>query len=103
MFICYCILKFTTESTTLESKIKTVLVLLVRIGKQENKTMDLINEFPDSSKQVLVTEMLLKPKNRKDYKDREVNEFHQAPFYLEQPANLTQLPELKVETVEIKK
>ena len=63
----------------------------------------IINEFPDSSKQVLVTEMLLKPKNRKDYKDREVNEFHQAPFYLKQPANLTQLPELKVETVEIKK
>ena len=47
--------------------------------------------------------MLSKPKNPKDYKDREVNEFEQAPLYLEQPANLRQQPKLKVKTVEIKK
>ena len=37
MFIRYCILKFTIGSTTLESKIKAVLILLFRIGKQEKK------------------------------------------------------------------
>ena len=63
----------------------------------------IINDLPASSKQVFVTEMLLKPKNSKGYKDREVNEFQQDPLYLEQPENLTQLPKLKVETVEIKK
>ena len=47
--------------------------------------------------------MLSKPKNPKGYKDREVNEFEQAPLYLEQPANLRQQPKLKVKTVEIKK
>ena len=59
--------------------------------------------MPASTKQVLVTEMLSKPKNPKDYKDREVNEFEQAPLYLEQPVNLRQQPKLKVETVQIKK
>ena len=47
--------------------------------------------------------MLSKPKNPKDYKDREISEFEQAPLYLEQSANLRQQPKLKVETVEIKK
>ena len=108
MFIRYCILKFTIGSTTLESKIKAVLILLFRIGKQEKKnngpnTPNIINDLPASTKQVLVTEMLSKPKNPKDYKDREANEFEQAPLYLEQPVNLRQQPKLKVETVEIKK
>ena len=108
MFIRYCILKFTIGSTTLESKIKAVLILLFRIGKQEKKnngpnTPNIINDLPASTKQVLATEMLSKPKNPKDYKDREVNEFEQAPLYLEQPVNLRQQPKLKVETVEIKK
>ena len=108
MFIRYCILKFTIGSTTLESKIKAVLILLFRIGKQEKKnngpnTPNIINDLPASTKQVLVTEMLSKPKNPKDYKDREISEFEQAPLYLEQSANLRQQPKLKVETVEIKK
>ena len=47
--------------------------------------------------------MLSKQKNPKDYKDREISEFEQAPLYLEQSANLRQQPKLKVETVEIKK
>ena len=66
-------------------------------------TPNIINELPASTKQVLVTEMLSKPKNPKDYKDREVNEFEQAPLYFEQPVNLRQQPKLKIETIEIKK
>ena len=108
MFIRYCILKFTIGSTTLESKIKAVLILLFRIGQQEKKnngpvTPNIINELSASTKQVLVTEMLSKPKNPKDYKDREVNEFEQAPLYFEQPVNLRQQPKLKIETIEMKK
>ena len=59
--------------------------------------------MPASTRQVLVTEMLSKPKNPKGCKDREANEFEQAPLYPEQPVNLRQQPKLKVETDEIKK
>ena len=77
----------------------------LRAIKQNNGPVasKIINELPASTRQVLVTEMLSKPKNPKGCKDREANEFEQTPLYLEQPVNLRQQPKLKVETVEIKK
>ena len=55
----------------------------------------IINALPALLKQILVTEMLSKPKNRKDYQGREVNEHEQAP--------IAPSPKLVAETVEIKK
>ena len=67
MFIHYCILKFTIGPTTLAFKIKAVLILLFQIGvKKQNDgpiSPKIINELPAPTKQVLVTEMLSKPKN----------------------------------------
>ena len=40
----------------------------------------IINALPALLKQILVTEMLSKPKNPKDYQGREVNEHEQAPI-----------------------
>ena len=53
--------------------------------KQNNGAIALkiINELPTPTKQVLVTEMLPKPKNLKDYQNREVYKFEQAPLYFE--------------------
>ena len=54
-----------------------------RVRKQNNEPIapKIINELQASIKQFLVTEMLSKPKNPKGYKDREINEFEQAPLY----------------------
>ena len=51
-----------------------------RVRKQNNGLISqkIINELPASTKQVLVTEMLSKPKNPEDYQEREVNEFEQV-------------------------
>ena len=83
---------------------KTVSTSFFQIGKQENK-MDqsvhgsispkIINELPAPTKQILVTEMLSKPKNPKDYQGREVIEHEPAPIVLS--------TKLVAETVEIKK
>ena len=43
----------------------------------------IINESPTPRKQLLVTEMLSKPKNTADYQNREVYEFEQTPLYFE--------------------
>ena len=69
------------------------------------------NELPAPTKQVLVTDMLSKAKNPKDYQNREVNEFEQTPLYFEKsvldhtsalivPAHKYRMT---TETVEIKK
>ena len=55
----------------------------------------IINELPAPTKQILVTEMLSKPKNRKDYHGRQVKKHEQAP--------IVPSPKLVFETVEIKK
>ena len=55
----------------------------------------IINELPVPSKQILVTKMLSKPKNSKDYQGREVNEHEKTP--------IVPSPKLVAETVEIKK
>ena len=55
----------------------------------------IINELPAPTKQLMVTEMLSKRKNPKDYQGRELNEYEQAP--------ITPSPKLTAETVEIKK
>ena len=70
-----------------------------------------INELPVSTKQVLVTDMLSKAKNPKDYQNRKVNEFEQAPLYFEKSvldhtsAPIVPAPKYRMttETVEIKK
>ena len=70
----------------------------------------IINESPTPTKQLLVTEMLSKPKNPKDYQNREAYEFEQAPLYFEKSV-LDQTPpnasapkfRMMAETVEIKK
>ena len=54
----------------------------------------IINEMPAPTKQILVREMLSKPKNPKDYQGREVNEHKQAP--------IVPSPKLVDETVGIK-
>ena len=43
----------------------------------------IINELPTSTKLVLMTDMLSKAKDPKDYQNREVYEFEQAPLYFE--------------------
>ena len=55
----------------------------------------IINELPAPVKQILVTEMLSKPKNPKDYQGRQVKEHEQAL--------IVPSPKLVSETVEIKK
>ena len=71
----------------------------------------IINELPAPTKQVLVTDMLSKAKNPKDYQNREVNEFEQVPLNFEKSvldhssAPIASAPKYKMtaETVEIKK
>ena len=71
----------------------------------------IINELPAPTKQVLVTDMLLKAKNPKDDQNREVNEFEQAPLYFEKSVlDHTSAPiapahkyRMTAETAEIKK
>ena len=70
-----------------------------------------INELLAPTKQVLVTDMLSKAKNPKDYQNREVNEFEQVPLNFEKSvldhssAPIASAPKYKMtaETVEIKK
>ena len=67
--------------------------------------------MPAPTKQVLVTDMLSKAKNPKDYQNREVNEFEQVPLNFEKSvldhssAPIASAPKYKMtaETVEIKK
>ena len=70
----------------------------------------MINHLPTPAKQVLVTDMLSKAKDPKDYQNREVYEFEQAPLYfeksvLEQASSVAPAPKYRMmaETVEIKK
>ena len=71
----------------------------------------MINELLAPTKQVLVTDMLSKAKNPKDYQNREVNEFEQVPLNFEKSvldhssAPIASAPKYKMtaETVEIKK
>ena len=70
----------------------------------------IINELPTPTKQLLETEVLSKPKNRKDYQNWEIYEFEQAPLYFEKSV-LDQTPPIAPapkyimtsETIEIKK
>ena len=80
--------------------------------KQNNEPIapKIINELPTPKKQVLLTEMLSKPKNTKDYQNREVYEFEQAPLYfeksvLDQTSPIAPGPKYRMtaKTVEIKK
>ena len=80
--------------------------------KQNNEPIapKIINELPTPTKQFLVTEMLSKPKNPKDYQNREVYEFEQAPLYfeksvLDQTSPIAPGPKYRMtaKTVEIKK
>ena len=80
--------------------------------KQNNEPIapKIINELPTPTKQFLVTEMLSKPKNPKDYQNREVDEFEQAPLYfeksvLDQTSPIAPGPKYRMtaKTVEIKK
>ena len=78
--------------------------------KQSNEPIarKITNELPTQTKQVLVTEMLSKPKNH--YQNREVCEFEQAPLYFEK-STIDQTPpiapapkyRMTAETVGIKK
>ena len=63
-------------------KNKAILILLL---KQNNGPIapKIINELPTPTKQVLVTDMLSKAKDPKDYQNREVYEFEQAPLNFE--------------------
>ena len=70
----------------------------------------IINHFPTPAKQVLVTDMLSKVKDPKDYQNREVYKFEQVPLYfeksvLEQASPVAPTPKYRMtaETVEIKK
>ena len=71
----------------------------------------IINEMPAPAKEDLVTDMLSKAKNPKDYQNREVNEFEQTPLYFEKSVlDHTSAPiapahkyRMTTETVEIKK
>ena len=83
-------------------------------ARKQNKGIiapKIINELLTPTKQVLVTDMLSKPKNLKDYKNREVNEFEQVPLYFEKslldhtsaPIAPTPKYRMTAETVEIKK
>ena len=53
--------------------------------KQNNEPIapKIINKLPTPIKQVLVTEMLSKPSNSKDYQNREVYKFEQMPLSFE--------------------
>ena len=99
MSIRYCILKFTIGLTILVFKIKAVSISFFSdwIERKQNGPISpkIINELPPPTKQILVTEMLSKPKNPRDYQGREVNEHEQAP--------IVPSPNLVAETVEIKK
>ena len=74
MFIHRYFRKSTTEQTTLAFKKKVILNLLLQLGKQESNggliAPKIINELPAPTKQVLVTDMLSKAKNPKDYQNR---------------------------------
>ena len=66
-------------------RIKAILILSFEVGKQEKKngpiSPKIINELPAPTNQLLVTDMLSKTKNPKDYQERmEVHEFEQAPI-----------------------
>ena len=70
----------------------------------------IINELPTPTKQLLETEVLSKPKNRKDYQNREIYEFEQAPLYfeksvLDQTPPIAPAPKYRMtsKTIEIKK
>ena len=71
----------------------------------------IINELPAPTKQVLVTDMLSKANNPKNYQNSEINEFEQAPLYYEKSvldhtsAPIAPAPKYRMttETVEIKK
>ena len=93
-------------------KNKAILILLL---KQNNGPIapKIINELPTPTKQVLVTDMLSKAKDPKDYQNREVYEFEQAPLNFEntQPpvldhsnAPIAPAPKYRMtaETVEVK-
>ena len=43
----------------------------------------IVNDLPPSAKQTLITGVLSKPKNPKDYKCRQINENEQVPTYFE--------------------
>ena len=43
----------------------------------------IVEQLPNPTKQNLSTEVLSKPKSPKDYKDRQVNEYEQAPMYFD--------------------
>ena len=111
MFHC-CFQKYTTEQTILGFKKKVFLNLFFQFGKQENKkngsfAPKIINELPAPTKKVLVTYMLSKAKNPKDYQKREVNEFEQAPLYFEKSdhtsAFIATVPKYRMTTETVKK
>ena len=113
MFFYCCFRKSTTEQTTLAFKKKAIFSTW-KTRKQSNGrpiAPKIINELPAPTKQVLVTDMLSKAKNPKDYQNREVNEFEQTPLYFKKsvldhtsaliaPAHKYRMT---TETVEIKK
>ena len=113
MFFYCCFRKSTTEQTTLAFKKKAIFSTW-KTRKQNNGrpiAPKIINELPAPTKQVLVTDMLSKAKNPKDYQNREVNEFEQTPLYFKKsvldhtsaliaPAHKYRMT---TETVEIKK
>ena len=113
MFFYCCFRKSTTEQTTLAFKKKAIFSTW-KTRKQNNGrpiAPKIINELPAPAKEDLVTDMLSKAKNSKDYQNREVNEFEQMPLYFEKSVlDHTSAPiapahkyRMTTETVEIKK
>ena len=67
----------------------------VRKARKQNSgpiAPKIINELPTPTKQILVTDKLSKAKDSKDYQNREVYEFEQAPMYFEKSVLEQTLP-----------
>ena len=57
----------------------------------------IIGHLPNSTNQLLITDVLFKPKNPKDYKDREVNEDEQVPINIDQQNLPPTLPKVLIQ------
>ena len=57
----------------------------------------IIGHLPNSTKQILITDVLSKPKNPKDYKAREVNENEQVPINIDQQNPPPALPKMLIQ------
>ena len=76
------------------------------IVKKQNGAVasKIVNELPTPTKQLLVTNVLAKPKYQEDYKNREVHELEQKPVYFEPGHHTAPAPKyqkLMAETVKV--